>query len=100
LDEKYGLDRFPATRLGKNKYGKAVKLPLSVHKKTGAQSYFFDGVTLEITKQLDLGRQLEYLIGYSPNDIAIFDNFDLEKVVDNRLKYRRQEYKGVSIDFE
>ncbi|HEM3475030.1 hypothetical protein F6P79_07315 [Streptococcus suis] len=100
LDEKYGLDRFPATRLGKNKYGKAVKLPLSVHKKTGAQSYFFDGVTLEITKQLDLGRQLEYLIGYSPNDIAIFDTFDLEKVVDNRLKYRKQEYKGVSIDFE
>ena len=32
-EELYKLDRFPATNAGGNKYGKAVKIPLSYHRK-------------------------------------------------------------------
>ena len=45
LLEIYAIDRFPATRYGKNKFGKAVKLPLSAHKKNNnKQSFFFDKI--------------------------------------------------------
>lgn len=45
-DERFGLDLFPATGRGHNKYGKQVKMPLSVHRK-GGQSFFIQDICNE-----------------------------------------------------
>ncbi len=45
-NECFGLDLFPATNKGNNKYGKLVKIPLSVHRK-GGQSFFIRDICSE-----------------------------------------------------
>lgn len=67
-DLDYGVDLFPATRGGKNKYGKAVKLPLSTHKK-GGQSYFFLTEEDLLKNDIVYEKQFDILSKYIMNSI-------------------------------
>ena len=71
----FGLDIFPAAASGGMKFGKQVKLPLSVHRK-GGQSFFIpDILEMEYQEWMNLPEnpdfwkgQLEVLQKYVPND--------------------------------
>lgn len=71
----FGLDIFPAAAGGGMKFGKQVKLPLSVHRK-GGQSFFIpDILEMEYQEWMNLPEnpdfwkgQLEVLQKYVPND--------------------------------
>ena len=64
IDKKYNIDLFPAVPIGRNKLGKAVKLPISVHRK-GGQSYF--------VKELN-----DFDVNYDPNTDGNFLSNQLE----------------------
>lgn len=106
FDKVYTLDKFPATRFGKNKFGKAVKLPLSVHKKSKKQSFFLDGKEDLNTKRYLISaegfylKQYSILENYTINPMNIFDDLGINKVTDTKLKYRKQQFQKLSIDFD
>lgn len=84
FNRNFGLDLFPAVSYGSTKMGKAVKLPLSVHKK-GGQSYFIekykDKLNIEIMN-LDLKfleNQYNILDNYKKNDKKILKSFGSKK---------------------
>lgn len=102
----YGLDKFPATRFGKNKLGKAVKLPLSVHKKTNKQSMF-----LNVDEKINLTnrgihteefyvQQNLILEQYQLNSLEIFAKIEINIDKHNNLKYRVQKYQKNRLDFQ
>lgn len=84
FDRHFGLDLFPAVSYGSTKMGKAVKLPLSVHKK-GGQSYFIekykDKLNIEIMKldQKFFEHQYNILDNYKKNDKKILKSFSSKK---------------------
>lgn len=87
MDEDYGVDLFPATMIGKNKYGKAVKLPLSLHKK-GGQSYFFETKSELLNKNnFSYERQYEILAKYKKNSVNMVSLFSID--------YRKQSYQFI-----
>ena len=82
LFDIYAIDRFPATRYGKNKFGKAVKLPLSAHKKNNNKhSYFLTESDLNSSliqdinsskKEIDFQKQEEIISRYKKNSFSLF----------------------------
>lgn len=109
LLEIYAIDRFPATRYGKNKFGKAVKLPLSAHKKNNnKQSFFLTKSDLNSTlindidsgkEDINLIKQDKIITNYKKNNISLFQRL---KIVENNqtyLKYKTQRFDDIEIDF-
>lgn len=71
-DEIYGVDLFPAVPVGRKKLGKAVKLPLSVHRKSKKQSYFIRNIE-------------EFNVEYNPTKDAFFYKEQLDILKDYKL---------------
>lgn len=74
-NENFGLDLFPAVPGGGMKFGKQVKLPLSVHKKGGQSFFISDILQSDYQEWIDLPEhpdfwniQLKILQDYTPND--------------------------------
>lgn len=99
-NEKWGIDRFPATDSSRNnKVGKQVKFPLSCHQ-SGARSYLFKG-QFEEKKDTSSAQffeeQLDIMKDYQPNDInevmekLNLNNADLEMT---KLKYKKYRLIG------
>lgn len=82
--ELYKLDRFPATNAGGNKFGKAVKIPLSYHRKgmysqliDCTEEYCLQSVT-SLTEQF-IDTQYKILNDYTP---ASFDELQQKLALD------------------
>ena len=94
-NDKWGLDRFPATDTNRNNIvGKQVKFPLSCHK-SGARSYFFCGKLIEKidteSKQF-YEEQLSILKSNQPNNlIDIIERLNIRdsNLTCSPLKYRK-----------
>ncbi|MGF2053977.1 reverse transcriptase domain-containing protein [Vagococcus fluvialis] len=100
IDEKYALDLFPAVAYGSTKLGKAVKVPLSVHKK-GERSYFFRNFSefLEIKEYLNeidfFEKQYEILSGYKINNSKV-TLLNKQESYPNRNDYYVKEYVALN----
>lgn len=106
-NECLGLDLFPATGKGHNKYGKLVKIPLSVHRK-GGQSFFIRDICnesidewLAYPEKKDFWEiQRQILENYTINSpIELFSSLqiDIENEEKNKyLLYRREYAMGSS----
>ena len=84
LEILYKLDRFQATNAGGNKYGKAVKIPLSCHRKgmysqliNCTEEYSLQPVTTQSKQFLDT--QYKILEKYSP---AVFTKLQQKRSLD------------------
>lgn len=109
LFDIYAIDRFPATRYGKNKFGKAVKLPLSAHKKNNnKQSYFLTKSDLNSLlikdinlskKEIDLQKQEEIIKGYKINNCSLFKTLGIVEKKQTYQKYKTQRFYDIEIDF-
>lgn len=105
----YAIDRFPATRYGKNKFGKAVKLPLSAHKKNNNKhSYFLTKSELNSSliqdinsskKEIDFQKQEEIISGYKKNSISLFKTLGIAEESQTYQKYKTQRFNDIEIDF-
>lgn len=99
--ELYKLDRFPATNAGGNKFGKAVKIPLSYHRKgmysqliNCAEEYSFRPVTSLSDQFLDA--QYAILNDYTP---ANFDELQQKFSLDSQqVKSDKISHVTYSID--
>lgn len=101
-NECFGLDLFPATNKGNNKYGKLVKIPLSVHRK-GGQSFFIRDICSEsIDDWLNYPDKNDFweiqnqiLEKYTLNSpVELLEQLEIEIETDERKKYLlyRREY--------
>ena len=104
-NDKYGLDKFPATFSSHNNVvGKQVKFPLSCHK-SGGRSYLFtnDFLYKDDTKSKEfLNEQLEILEDYNPNDVNdVLTALDIDINKYNEIKLIYKKYKLIdNIDVE
>ena len=108
LFDIYAIDRFPATRYGKNKFGKAVKLPLSTHKKNNKHSYFLKKSDLNSSliqdinsseKEIDLQKQEEIISKYKKNSFSLFKTLGIAEESQTYQKYKTQRFNDIEIDF-
>ena len=109
LFDIYAIDRFPATRYGKNKFGKAVKLPLSTHKKNNNKhSYFLKKSDLNSSliqdidsseKEIDLQKQEEIISRYKKNSFSLFKTLGIAEESQTYQKYKTQRFNDIEIDF-
>lgn len=89
-DLDYGIDLFPATRCGRNKYGKAVKLPLSTHKK-GGQSFFFRKGEDFLNNEIIYEEQYDILSKYRMNSLkSLFEILGKSDVKRYTLIYKKE----------
>lgn len=103
----YKLDRFPATNIGRNKFGKAVKLPLSYHRK-GTYSYLINctetfclSPIFSLNQQF-LDEQYTHLSNYTPANFADLQqkfSINFEQLKYNKIFYNTYSISG-SIKFD
>lgn len=105
LDDNFGLDLFPAVARNSGKFGKQVKLPLSVHRK-GGRSFFIPNILeseyeewIHLPKHEDFWNiQWNVLKNYIPNETDEFwTKLDIRPEMDQvelGLLYKREYIVG------
>lgn len=98
-ESKFGLDKFPATdSASRNKVGKQVKFPLSVHR-SGEQSFLYDDIIDKaVVHDSDfLEKQFLLLKDYKTNNVEeVCNNLNLCITSDEPLKKKYKRYKIIN----